>query len=302
MTSVQVIQSKDINNKLWDACVLKHQAPIYATSIYLHTMASCWAAVVVNDYEVLLPFCYKKKIGITYLYMPPFLQQLGMIGKTTPAVFEEIKQKLFSIVSYGDFMVNAYTNNFLQVPTSIKTNFELKLNKPHENLLRTFHTDFRRLLKRANNNKLQYLNSFDTNEAIELYYQNYASRFEHQVKDYKIRFQQLAHKLQQQHQCFVRKVVNAENEILSVGLYLKDDFRIYNIANTTTSKGRKLASNFLLFNEVFKEFENSQLIFDFEGSDLSGVKEFYELFKPNTTNYFHWHINNLPWFLKMLKK
>ncbi|MFY8128415.1 MAG: hypothetical protein ACOVMM_08545 [Chitinophagaceae bacterium] len=302
MESVQIIQSKQINNTLWDACVLKHQSPIYATSIYLHSMASNWAAVVVNDYEVLLPFCYKKKFGITYLYMPPFLQQLGLVGKTTPAIFALIQQKLFSFVSYGDFMVNANTNTFLKLQTSVKTNFELKLNKPHENLLQTFHTDFRRLLKRAKNNHLQYLTSLDTNQAIELYYQNYASRFEQHVNDYKIRLKALAQKLQHQHQCFVRKIVNAENEILSVGLYLKDDFRIYNIANTTTSKGRKLASNFLLFNEVLNEFENSQLIFDFEGSDLPGVKEFYKMFNPTNQPYYHWHINNLPWFLKMLKK
>ena len=302
MSIVKIIYSNDIDVTRWDECTKKHQAPIYATYMYLNTLAENWAAIVVNNYEVLFPFCYKIKFGIRYLYMPPFVQQLGIIGTTTPAVFNTISSKLFSFVSYGDIMINEYTNTFISKETIAKTNFELLLNKPHETLIQQFHTDFRRLTKRAINNNLQYLKTNDTKEALEIYYKVYGLRFEKTSEKDFIQFKKIADFFLQKNQCFVRKIVSQENELLSISLFLKDDYRMYNLANTTTEKGRKLASNFLLYNNVLQEFENSNLIFDFEGSDLPGVKDFYKMFKPSVINYFHWHVNHLPWFVKMFKK
>jgi hypothetical protein len=72
--------------------------------------------------------------------------------------------------------------------------------------------------------------------------------------------------------------------------------------NTTTAEGRKLKANHFLLNEVLKEFSGNKMIFDFEGSDLDGVKEFYQNFGPENQPYFHYHFNELPFPLNLVKK
>ena len=106
----------------------------------------------------------------------------------------------------------------------------------------------------------------------------------------------------QPNNCFVRKIVNNNNELLTISLFLKNHQTIYNLANSTTSSGRAVSSNYLLYAKVLEEFASSNLYFDFEGSDLPGVKEFYKQFNPINQKYYHWHFNYLPWWLKLFKR
>ena len=53
----------------WDACIEK--APngmVYAFSYYLNSMAKNWDALVLNDYDAVMPLTWNKKYGMQYLY------------------------------------------------------------------------------------------------------------------------------------------------------------------------------------------------------------------------------------------
>jgi len=64
---------KQIDKVKWDACI-RHSMNrlIYAESVYLDHMAVNWDAIVLNDYEAVMPLPWKKKLGIRYLYQPSF--------------------------------------------------------------------------------------------------------------------------------------------------------------------------------------------------------------------------------------
>ena len=53
---------------------------------------------------------------------------------------------------------------------------------------------------------------------------------------------------------------------------------------------------------MIKEFSGSDIIFDFEGSDIEGIKFFYEKFNAVNEPYFFYHYNNLPKLLQLIKK
>src|SRR5690606_31954046 len=66
----------------WDRCI--KNAPnqlIYAWSFYLDIISPGWDALVMGDYEMVMPLTGKKKWGISYLYQPAFTQQSGIFGK-----------------------------------------------------------------------------------------------------------------------------------------------------------------------------------------------------------------------------
>lgn len=121
------------------------------------------------------------------------------------------------------------------------------------------------------------------------------------AKDYQ-QLNLLMQYLHTQKKVLVRTIVNEKNEILSSVVLLKDNKRYYNIINVTNEEGRKKEANYLLYDSLFKELANQEMLFDFEGSDLVGVQKFYQKFGATNQPYFHWHYNLLPMPIKWLKK
>ena len=60
---------------------------IYAKSFYLDNICAGWNALTGENYEWVLPLTDKKKFGISYLYQPPFTQQLGVFAKRKVFLF-----------------------------------------------------------------------------------------------------------------------------------------------------------------------------------------------------------------------
>ena len=54
------ITREQIDQKKWDDCIYQSSLPLlYAETIYLDQMASNWDALVLNDYEAVMPLPWK---------------------------------------------------------------------------------------------------------------------------------------------------------------------------------------------------------------------------------------------------
>ena len=100
----------------------------------------------------------------------------------------------------------------------------------------------------------------------------------------------------------MRKVVAPSGKLLASGLFLIDRKRIYNVVAVTFEEGKALNAMHFLIDSVIYEFQQTDLIFDFKGSELPGVKNFYEKFSPVNQPYYHYHFNHLFFPLNKLKK
>ncbi len=272
---------------------MEHNAPIYLQYNYLNAMSANWVGLVLDNYKGIMPICFKQKFGIKYSYTPAFIQQLGWVGEKID--FKILENAVYDFVKYGDVMLN-YKNDFKHQHHIAKTNLILDLNQPYENIYSKYSNDLIQNLKKAAKENLDYKPSEEIPLAIRLYKKYYAERLEKTTQQDFNNFLNLCLQLNETNNCFVRKVVNQHNELLSIALLLKDENRMYNIANSTTDLGRKSAANHFLIDRILHEFSDTHLIFDFEGSDLPGVKSFYENFGAINQPYFHWHFNKL-WFL-----
>nr|MBU9937149.1 hypothetical protein [Ferruginibacter sp.] len=80
--AIRYLTYRQIDKPKWDACIDgAYNGLIYAYSFYLDSMAKHWDALVLNDYEAVMPLTWNKKYGIHYLYQPPFTACLGVFGK-----------------------------------------------------------------------------------------------------------------------------------------------------------------------------------------------------------------------------
>jgi hypothetical protein len=146
--------------------------------------------------------------------------------------------------------------------------------------------------------------SDNATNAINLYKENYGERLGYRQQDYEA-FSRICAQWVAEDRCIIREVYLEERNLkekLAVGVFLKDQNRIYNVASTTLPNGRTLEANHFLFDHLIREFAGKPLILDFEGSDLPGVAGFYQKFRPENQPYFFWKSNRLPGILKWWKK
>jgi len=294
---LQTIPSGNINSDKWNKCVDNQKAKIYFRFEYLNLMADNWIGIVLNDYEGIFPICYKKKWGITYSYTPAFVQQLGWVGNFIE--WDIIENKVLTSVKYGDFMLK---NEYSGQDWKEKANYSLNLNQSYQNIFDNYKSDLKQNLKKVTKENLIYGESRNIDNAVALYKNIYADRMNGTSENDFDNFAKLCKQFQKTGNCVVREVRNEQNDLLAIVLLLKDNNRFYNLANSTTELGRKTEANHFLIDRILYEFSDTNMIFDFEGSDLPGVKAFYQKFGAVNEPYFHWHLNNLPWWIKWVKK
>lgn len=307
-SSVQFLKHHQVNKQLWDDCI--NRSPnglIYATSIYLDQMSPAWAAVVAPDYSWVMPLTCNTKFGISYLFQPPFTQQTGVFAKAQTALipWEEIFTAVNKRYRFWEISFNYSTPQHVfggEFLVAKATNFSLSLGEDYAAIRQAYHGDLKRNLNLSEKFRLVYRPLTDYEIAINEYKRHYAHRMNHVTSQDYERFRKLVQVLFAQNKVICRQVVNQQNELMATALLLSDGRRLYNMMNTTTAAGRKVAANHCLIDSMIQEFATNELVFDFEGSDLPGVKEFYRNFGAVNQPYFMARYNNLPWLLKLLKR
>lgn len=265
-------------------------------------MCDHWHALIIDDYKTIMPIPWRKKMGLRYGYVPAFIQQLGLIGVIEETGLKELMKLVYSFLSLADLHFN-FSNAVIQdsLPVLSRPNLVLQLTNGYETVYAGYRNDLKENIRKAESESLMYADG-SIDEAISLYQKLYSSRIQHvKPSDYQ-NFRLLCESLQRSHQCFVKKATDKSGNTLATGLFLNDSKRVYNIMNTTLPEGRTKEANHFLLNKVIKEFCGQNLLFDFEGSALPGVKHFYDSFGAVGQPYFSYHFNGLPWLLRPFKR
>lgn len=304
-SNIQFLTNNEINKQLWNDCIkASPNGLIYVESFYLDNICMGWNAVTGENYEWVLPITYKTKWGIPYLYQPPFTQQLGVFAKPNVYVpYSQIIEYLQQHYKFWEISWNYATPDFASSLHIVgATNFILDLSQKHEDIQAKYHNILTKNLKQNKRHELRYCPVENYHTCIQLYKKQYGNRIRHvKETDYQ-NFSNICKYLHQQKMIICREAVNKKDELLSSVLLLTDGKRLYNIMNVTTAEGRKINANHFLLDAVIREFSDRDLVFDFEGSDLPGVKSFYEYFGGENQPYFMIKYNDLAWPVKLFKQ
>lgn len=305
-STIKYCKHSEINKVRWDALVQRsaQNGLIYAHTEMLDAMSPGWDALVMGDYEAVMPLTWRKKLGIRYLCQPAFCQQLGIfsekeISLETTQAFLRKASLYFRLI---EIFIN-YANPTVEGQTGA-SNFVMPLEKGYKALKANYRNDLLKNLARTEKFSLHYAVSEDVENALGQYREIYGNKMNMRPVDYEA-LAILCKKWLLQGKCFVREVRLQEgqrDELLAIGLFLKDQNRIYNIASITLPNGRTLEANHFLFDQLIREFAGQNLLLDFEGSDLPGVARFYQKFGPVNQPYFFWKSNRLPAVLRWWKR
>ncbi|MEO8721365.1 MAG: hypothetical protein ABI297_09395 [Ginsengibacter sp.] len=291
---ITYLKHVNIDKIKWDHCIENaHNSLIYAHSSFLDIMSKNWDALVMDEYEAVMPLTWNKKFGISYLRQPVFTQQLGIFGNISfdKNITTSFINKALEIFPFVEINLN-YANEF----STKKCNLILHLDHPFEEIEKAFRKDFVNKIQKLS---LIYQSSDDVQKAIQIFRENYKNKINISSKSYQQWFL-ACNKLKMAGQLFIRKVNSLDGELLSTALFLKDKKRIYYVMSCTLRSGRKQYSNYFLLYHAIKEFSGQNLIFDFEGSEIPSIKSFFLKFGATDQPYSFVKINNLaPWIRRL---
>jgi len=298
MRQIQLLKRTEIDEERWNECI--KNAPnglIYGTTAYLDALAQKWKGLVYGNYEIVMPIPYSRFLWFSLIQQPFFIQQLGAFGeKIDQTDLELFFNKLIKDFNYCSLNLN-YGNPVKWAEE--KMNLIVPLNADYSTIQQKYTKYLQRNLKFAKRFDLKYVNSLETIKSFELFKELYQNRFK-QIKS-KYFKREIDFLINNSDKVIVREIY-LKDELHASLLALKDERRIYLLFPSTTPVGRKSKSNHVLIDQLIKEFAGQDYILDFEGSEIPGIAYFYNNFGAIPQPYFQIRWNNLPWWLKLVKK
>ena len=297
----------DIDKQKWDACISNSLTPsIYCTATYLDTLADKWEALIVGNYEIIMPIIYKSKYGIKYCYQPSFLPHINIFCTIpiTDILLNKFIVKLQSIIPFAEIsflQTIAHTYFPSNYTTSQHQNFELNLIDTYQHIYNNYTTSFKKSLRVAQRYQFQYSTTDNLTDVIIMYKKLYADKIkslsEHELNN----FEKLCGILILQGQCVIKKVSDSQQQTMAFVILFVHKNKLYNILSCNTAVGRKLSANYFMYNEIINEYAGLPYVLDFEGSDIAGIATFFKKMSPIDRPTMALKYNKLPKIIRLFK-
>ena len=280
----QKTKEQSLNNQLW----------------YIALLADSKVKVFVfNNFETILFVPYRKKFQITYAYMPVFLQKLSFIGEENGQ--RPIIEELFKYVRFGEVSMFSTIEEKRFDYSRIRKNFTLCLNKPYVELRKNYNENHRRNISKTDNLTIQITEEIDP--LISIFKSEKSTSF--QKKNMRNLVQNV-HKLINSPQLIDKLLIfNALefNQIVASAIFIKFNHVIYYIIGASIKSSHKVSSKglFKIFDHLIKQYSETDMLLDFEGSDVPGIARFFKGFGSQEEDYKFLRWNKLPAIIKRLK-
>ncbi|MFT4521604.1 MAG: hypothetical protein ACI8ZN_000541 [Bacteroidia bacterium] len=249
----------------------------YALSWYLDiTSNGKWNALVLDDYQAICPLPFNRKLfGFQQIYQPPFTQQLGVFGNALTA---EIVQKFLDAIPRQykrvHFNINFHNANLLELAER-RTNLVLNLNKSYEEIRANYHKSLRKRLNKTSN--LIFEEADSPTELVEFYRSSLSARV-HLPTSYFQRIENLITHALASKRGNIYRILDEAGDCLALSFFLNVNGRVINLFGASNESGRLEFAMHKMLDEVIQLHTESNATFDFEGSEIKGVKLFFESF------------------------
>lgn len=303
--TLQYLQRHQIDTAKWDHCI--DNAPnglLYARSFYLDCMASNWDALVLGDYEAVMPLTWRKKYGIYYLYQPFVTAALGIFSslpvekKMVETFLNNIPAK-FKLIEID---LNE-TNNCISEPfVTQRKNYVLPLTGSYNDIQQNYNRHARRKLRLAREAGLQLSETIPIEKITGLSYTMMEERDKVPMADYErfIKLFKAAGPLVEA--CNILAAIDANGAVVASDVNIVYKKRIYSVLAGNTSASNEHGGFYFVLDQLIKKYAGSGYLLDFEGSDIPGIAFLFECLGGQLTWYPRITINRLPPVLRWLKK
>jgi len=286
---IKHLKNHEIDFQKWDKTILNAcNSLVYAESWYLDIVSPKWEALVLGDYEYVMPLPVKRKLGISFLVQPPLTQQLGIFS--AHKIDENIVELFIKNIPYRSYHLNLNEQNpyskGIQQP-----NLLLHLNKDYQTLFAAYSTNTKRNVKKSHNQDVTLKANLSANDFLNFYYsieKNYAEMPEGIIN-------LLIEKSFEKEKITLFGAYNENNELVSALCLLHSQKRLIYLLPVSNKEGKESLAMFKIVDEVIKNYATRYFLLDFAGSSVNNISRFYQGFGAEMQTFFlikHWSIND----------
>jgi hypothetical protein len=301
MEGIRYLERKDIDESKWDACI--SNAPnqhIYGYAAYLDAMADNWGALIIHDYEAVLPLPWKKKFGISYLYTPRYTSPLAVYGHIPESI--GLKQLLNHVPQKFRLWDMNLSNDlsFFSASAVKRKNHLLHLLPPYDQLRKNYRASYRNLLNQAEEAGQQASKEISIDTIIQLAAGK--KNIEGTSSDDYYRFRSVYTHMEKKGEAVCYGNYSPDKNLLAAAVFFISHNRIYYMLAWNNEEGRKKGASHQLIDTVIQEKAGKNTWLDFEGSDIPGIAFFFEGFGAQPEEYYYLRVNRLPWWCRWMKE
>ncbi len=301
---IKYLKHNQIDKQKWDSAIEKAEnGLVYAFSWYLDIVSSGWEALVYGDYEVVMPLTYRNKLGIKYLYQPVFIQQLGIFSNKD--ITREIVQNFITEAEknfkFIEIQLN-YANPELNDESFVLRNTQLiDISKPYNELLSCYSKNHKKNLQKISESGLIINSNGNNTDFIDLMSKMFIKKGVAEINqiDLENLKQVIDYSLDNNFGEFYSGYL--DDKLCAMAFLLKWKKRVI-VYTALNDSGREVGAMFGLIDKYLQENSGQELLFDFAGSNIPGVKYRNLGFGARNEVYYRVKMNNLSVPFRWLKK
>lgn len=302
-SNIFYVQHKAVDKKKWDSCISKaSNGLVYAYSWYLDSLAGKWDAIILGDYEYVMPLPYRKKFTINYLYQPDLTPVLGVFGNNiTQSLVVEMLSAIPSKFKLWDISLNHFNPlHDAGYPDYRRSNYVLSLDKSYDEMLARYNNNTIRNVKKAAA-ACSIKKDFNIRQVIELSKEQFKTFTDFDEGNF-IQLEKIYTEHQEVHKGRTYGVTDRKGKLLASAAFLFTNNRAYYWLVGNHPDGKAVGASFLLIDQFIKDHAGSKLVLDFEGSDTDSIAKFYKGFGAIDEPYSTIYYSKLPGVFKLFKK
>lgn len=300
---IRIIKRRDLDLQKYDSCIDESlQSRIFAFSWYLDIAVEQWEVAVLNDYEAVMPLPVRQKFGISYVYPPFWILELGIFSKEPidESVFiEKIKEEF----RWVELRLNSANTLDLNSDFVLKMQYQqLSLSDTFDRIQNAFRKDRKKDLRKAKESGLVVKWDDDSNHLIELFQKNVGQRTSNITKiDYRT-LQEIISACRKKGLGRVLSVYTGEGSLVASSFVLIHKKTCTILVSATDFSNRGNGANTFLIDTLLRHYQNQFEFFNFGGSSIQSVGEYFKSFGATIVEYQFVSWKKHPKLFKLLGK
>lgn len=283
---IRLVRHDDIDTARWDEAVRNSSYPtVFCTSGMLDTLVgdATWNALVMDDYDFVMPLPERSKFGVHYLYSPFFVSQMGIFS--AKPVTAQVMSDFFNALPSADKQVDLLLNrsnaaDFIDSYTIDLVTYLLDLAPAYPDIAAGYSQNTRRNVKAARKFDLVLQSDVvEVEQIVRLFQENRGQQKEVRFKprDYEI-LTQTAALLRQQGLLEVLSVHTREGRFIAGALMVRDFQRYRFWFSGRDAQFAEQKAMFFLLDEFVVRHAGTPFLLDFNGSMNENVARLYKGF------------------------
>lgn len=302
---IRFLQHEMIDKSRWDDCISHAvNGNLCAYSWFLDIVSPGWCALADDDYEMVFPVTAFSRAGIKYIMQPYFTQQLGLFYRSLSDenILNEFLEQIPKEYKYIDINLNTSNSIALNRNTYEMTNLELDLISDYASIASGYRDNLKRNLRKATQNKLTIVRHTRPEQLISLFKENKGAELKHLNDNQYTLIQRIAYESIHRGMGEIWGAYDEYNQLLAGVLWVTSHNKTIFLFSAVSGEGKKLNAMPWLIDSFIRENACRSLTLDFEGSNDTGLAQFYSSFGAKKVIYIRYVRTSLPLFYRIALK